>query len=165
MPPYRVTATMHNSTAARLRRLARTAEVFIDGDLFRAAFPMPQLNSGDQYCVEPAPFIAVKRTLLKLKRLEPGDIGVVAWRPFGDEAELCLPVDTHPLPVRPGNHPISPAMAEAFSGHIALQERQMHGFPLLAAFAPIRDSLDDVVGVVELFASLVPTRFRVNAFQ
>lgn len=165
MPRYRVKATMRRSTEERLRRLARAGEVFLDGDLFRAAFIMPETNTGDQYRVEPEPFIAIKRTLLKLKRLEHGDVGVVAWRPFGEQADLCLPVDTHPLPVRPGNHPISPAMAEAFNGRIAIQEREMHGFPLLAACAPIRDSLDDVVGVVELFASLVPDRFRVDAFH
>jgi 23S rRNA pseudouridine1911/1915/1917 synthase len=37
-----------------------------------------------------------------------------------------------------------------------------NGYPVLSVCAPIRDSLDDVVGVVEVFASLAPEKLRVR---
>ena len=74
-----------------------------------------------------------------------------------------MPVDTYPLSVRPGNHPITPAMAEAFGGRTAVQEREMRGVPVLSVCAPIRDSLNDVVGILEVFTSLAPERWTVSA--
>ena len=160
---HRVKPAVRRETEARLRRVARAAEVFVDGDAFREFVLKPELNTGDQYLVDHEKFIAVKQTLFKLKRLEPGDVGVVTWRRFGEEADNCLPIDSHPKAVRPGNHPISEAMARAFAGETAVQDLEFRGYPLLSVCAPIRDSLDDVVGVVEVFASLVPDRFKVDS--
>jgi hypothetical protein len=154
---------VRRETEARLRRIARAGEVFIDGEAFKKFVGLPELNTGDKYYVEHAEFINVKQTLFKLKRLEPGDVGVITWRKFGEEADNCLPCDSHPRAVRPGNHPISEAMAEAFAGGTAVQEIEFRGWPLLSVCAPIRDSLDDVVGVVEVFASLLPEEFTVNS--
>ncbi len=39
------------------------------------------------------------------------------------------------------------------------------GAPLLSVCAPIRDSLDDVVGIVEVFASLAPERATVDMLR
>jgi hypothetical protein len=125
----------------------------------------PKLNTGDDYRVDHEKFIVVKKALLRLKRLEPGDIGVLTWRRFGQEADITVPVDSHPCAVRPGNHPVTPAMAEAFAGRTAVQELDWRGCPLLSVCAPIRDSLDDVVGVVEVFASLAPERLRMDQLR
>ena len=162
MAKHRVKAGLRKQTEARLRRLARAGEVLVDGDDFKGIAMKPELNTGDDYCVDHGKFIRVKQMLLKLKRLEDGDIGVVAWRPFHNEADIIVPVDGHPLAVRPGNHPVSAAMAEALAGGVGVQELSMRGFPLLSVCAPIRDSLDDVVGIVEVFGSLVPDVFQVN---
>ena len=162
MTEHKVNPSIRKQTEARLRRIARIGEVFVDGDTFKDVVKKPEMNTGDEYCVNHAKHIAIKQTLLKLRRIEEGDIGVVAWRPFKDQADLTVPVDVHPLSVRPGNHPISPAMAEALAGRVGVQELSMRGFPLLSVCAPIRDSLDDVVGILEVYASLVPKVFRVN---
>jgi len=162
---HSIKPAVRRETEARLRRIARAAEVFVDGDAFREFVLKPELNTGDEYLVDHGKFIALKQALIKLKRLEPGDVGVIAWRRFKDQADLCLAVDSHPCAVRPGNHPISPAMAEAFAGRVAVQDLEFRGHPLLGVCAPIRDSLDEVVGVVEVFASLVPEKFRVNGLE
>jgi hypothetical protein len=161
----RVKPAVRRETEARLRRIARAAEVFVDGDAFREFVLKPEMNTGDEYLVDHAKFIALKQALMKLKRLESGDVGVITWRRFGDQADLCLGIDSHPCAVRPGNHPVSPAMAEAFAGRPAAQDLEMRGHPLLGVCAPIRDSLDDVVGVVEVFASLEPETFRVDGLD
>ncbi|MCG3181268.1 MAG: hypothetical protein BIFFINMI_03647 [Phycisphaerae bacterium] len=159
----RIKASVRKATEARLRRVAHAATVFIDGDDFVAVPVDPKLNTGDDYQVNHEPFIRVKRTLMKLKRLEAGDVGVTTWRPFGPgQAEQVVPVDIHPLAVRPGNHPIPPAMAEAFAGRTAVHEQAYQGHPMLSVCAPIRNSMEEVVGVVEVSASLEPERFKVD---
>jgi hypothetical protein len=162
MAKGRVKPAVRRETEARLRRIARAGEVFVDGEAFKNVVVDPALNTGDDYRVNHEEFIKVKQALIKLKRIEPGDVGVVSWRRFGEEADMVVPVDSHPLQVRPGNHPISEAMAEAFAGRTAVQDLEMRGHPLLSVCAPIRDSLDEVVGVVEVFGSLVPERFKVD---
>jgi len=161
----KVNAKLRRETEERLRRLARAATVLVDGDAFKAVPVDPDLNTGDDYRVDHEKFIAVKKTLLKLKRLEPGDVGVMTWRRFKDQADITVPVDSHPCAVRPGNHPVTQAMAEAFEGRVAVQELEWRGCPLLSVCAPIRDSLDDVVGVVEVFASLAPERLAVDMLR
>jgi hypothetical protein len=161
----KVPARFRAETEARLRRVARAGSVFIDGEAFKALVLDPDLNTGDDYRVDHEKFIAVKKTLLKLKRLEDGDVGVVTWRRFQDQADQVMPVDAHPCASRPGNHPVSPAMAEAFAGKVAVQELEFRGAPVLSVCAPIRDSLDDVVGALEVFASLVPEKLRVDLLR
>jgi len=162
MAKVRVKQSVRRDTEQRLRRVAHAATVFIDGDAFKAVPVDPDLNTGDDYRVDHGCFLDVKRALLKLKRLDDGDVGLTTWRPFKGEAEQVVPVDMHPRPVRPGNHPITPAMADAFEGRTAVQEFELHGCPILSVCAPIRDSMEDVVGVVEVFGSLAPDRFRVD---
>jgi hypothetical protein len=165
----KVSAKFRAETEERLRRAARAGAVFIDGEAFKALVIDPSLNTGDDYRVDHEKFIAVKKALLKLKRLEDGDLGVVTWRRFPpgsqDQADQVMPVDAHPCASRPGNHPISPAMAEAFAGNVAVQQLEFRGAPVLSVCAPIRDSLDDVVGVVEVFASLAPEKLRVDVLR
>jgi hypothetical protein len=170
MAKVKVSAKVRAETEERLRRLARAGEVFIDGEAFKAILPNPALNSGDDYCVDEARFIPVKQALFKLKRLEPGDCSAQAWRRFrfkdkeGVEkaaAAVVVPVDPHPKDVK-GAHPVSPAMEEAFQGRVGVEELEFRGAPLLSVYAPIRDSFEDVVGVVEVFGSLAPEKTRVD---
>jgi len=159
----KVKASVRRQTEERLRRLARAATVLIDGEAFAGIPLRPELNTGDDYAVDHEKFLTVKRTLLKLKRLEDGDLGVTTWRRWADgQMEQVCPVDVNPLAVRPGNHPMSPAVAAAFDGNVGVQELQMRGQPILSVTAPIRDSMEDVVGVVELCASLAPQRFQMD---
>lgn len=159
----KVKKSVRRATEERLRRLARAGAVLIDGETFKGIPLNPELNTGDDYAVDHDKFLAVKKVLLKLKRLEDGDVGVTTWRPWpGGQMEQVCPVDVHPLPVRPGNHPLTPAVADAFQGRLAVQELQLRGYPVLSACAPITDSMSDVVGVVEVFASLAPDRFKVD---
>jgi hypothetical protein len=205
---------------ARLRRIARAAEVFMDGDDFRQVAFDPDLGevrTGEpdpQYYVDHARFVGLKRTLLRLRRLEPGPCSAAAWRPFrqgradlerelaaldervrklsatvspanrsGVEARLrefgaarerlqariegrlveeparvVILIDVHPVPARPGIRPAGPAMSAAFAGGTAAQEFELNGRPGLSVFAPIRDSLGDVVGAAEVYAPLVPEK-------
>jgi hypothetical protein len=169
----RVSAKTRAEVEARLRRLARAGEVFIDGEACKAILPNPALSGGDDYCVEEKNFIPVKQTLFRLKRLEPGDSSAQTWRRFRfkdkdgsekDAAVVVVPIDAHPKEVK-GVHPVSPAMEEAFAGRLGVEEQEFRGMPILSVYAPIRDSFEDVVGVVEVFGSLVPDRFCVDTLK
>lgn len=162
----RIKAPVRRETEQRLRRLARAATVLIDGEAFKNIALRPELNTGDDYAVNHANFLTVKQMLMKIKRLEDGDIGVTSWRKWKDtEMEQVCPVDLYALSVRPGNHPMTPAVAAAFNGETTIHEISMHATPIMSICAPIRDSMDDVVGVVELFASLAPDRVRVGLIE
>jgi hypothetical protein len=162
----RIRASVRRETEQRLRRLAHAATVLIDGEAFRRIPLRPELNTGDDYAVDHASFLAVKQMLMKLKRLEDGDVAITSWRKWKDtEMEQVCPVDLHHLQVRPGNHPISQAHAAAFNGETACYAFELRGEPALAVCAPIRDSMDDVAGVVEIFASLAPERMRAGLLE
>ena len=154
---------MRKFTEERLRRIARAGEVFIDGEAFKGVPVDPGLYRGDDYRVDHEKFITVKRALFKLKRLESGDVGVMTWRKFESDAVLTVVVDLDPTrtPV-PGRHPVTPALAAAFEGRTEVQPLTINGVPVLSVCAPIRDSLDDVVGALEVFASLEPERYQAD---
>lgn len=162
----KVKASVRRETEQRLRRLARAATVLLDGEAFQGIPLDPGLNTGDDYAVNHENFLTIKKMLMKLKRLEDGDLGATTWRKWKDgEMEQVCPVDSYFMAVRPGNHPMTPAAAAAFAGETAIHEFNFLGVPVLSVCAPIRDSLDDVVGVVELFASLAPERSRVGLLE
>ncbi len=164
MAAMRISAKVKKEAEARLKRLARTAEIFLDGDVFKRVVGNPDVNTGDDYRVEDDEFIAVKKALLKLKRLEDGDASAQAWRRFEDGAAVVVPVDPHPKGVK-AKHPVDPALEEAFAGRVGMAELEFRGVPLLSVCAPIRDSLEDVVGVVEVFGSLAPDRLQVDSLR
>jgi hypothetical protein len=74
-----------------------------------------------------------------------------------------MPMDRHPKGVK-GLHPITLAMGEAFAGGTAIEEQEM-GVPFLSVYAPIRDSQEDVVGVVEVYGSLAPDKLKVDTLD
>ena len=170
MAKVRVSAKTRREVEARLRRIARAGEVFLDGEAFKSVLPDPAINTGDDYRVDDEKFVALKRTLFKLKRLEEGDCSAQAWRRFEDPKEgrpgatLVVPVDPHPRGVK-GVYPVSPALAEAFAGRVGVEELEFRGVPILSVAAPIRDSLEDVVGAIEVFGSLAPDRLRVDSLR
>jgi hypothetical protein len=163
MAKIRVSAKARKEIEARLRRLAHAAEVFIDGDVFKQIVVDPELYTGDDYRVDDDRFIEVKKTLFKLKRISDCDASLQLWQKCQDGAAIVMPMDRHPKGVK-GLHPITLAMGEAFAGSTAIEEQEM-GVPFLSVYAPIRDSLEDVVGVVEVYGSLAPDKLKVDTLD
>lgn len=170
MAKVRVSVKTRREVEARLRRIARAGEVFLDGEALRELFPDPSINTGDDYRVDDERFITLKKALFKLKRLDEGDCSAQVWRRFENPktgepgATLAVPVDPHPHEVK-GVHPVSEAMDAAFGGGTGVEEQIFRGVPILSVYAPVRDSFEDVVGVVEVFASLAPDRLRVDTLD
>ena len=86
MAKIRVTVKTRRETEARLARIAHAGEVFLDGEALRELFPDPAINTGDDYRVDDDKFVALKRTLFKLKRLDEGDVSAQVWRCLASSA-------------------------------------------------------------------------------
>jgi hypothetical protein len=164
MAKVRVSAKARKEIEAQLRKLAYAAEVFIDGDVFKQIVVDPELYTGDDYRVDDDRFVEVKKTLFKLKRISEGDASLKLWHKCQDGAAIVMPMDRHPKGVKQ-LHPITLAMGEAFAGGTAIEEQEMDGVPILSVYAPVRDSMDDVVGIVEVYGSLAPDKLKVDTLQ
>jgi hypothetical protein len=170
----RVSKSFRRATRDRLLRVAHAGTVFLDGEAFRQAFFDPKQGAvcaeepdreDPQYHVDHGKFIALKKTLFKLKRLEFGPTALMTWRPYlDDQVVVAVAMDLHPVMVRPGTQPINQAMRRALAGETVEQEYQFRARPVLSVLAPIRDSFEDVVGVLEVYAPLVPEKKEGHIF-
>jgi len=163
MAKIRVSAKVRKEIEAQLRRLAHAAQVFIDGDVFKQIVVDPELYTGDDYRVDDDRFVEVKKMLFKLKRISECDASLQLMQKCQDGVAVVMPMDRHPKMVK-GLHPITLAMGEAFVGNVAVEEQEM-GVPILSVYAPIRDSLEDVVGIVEVYGSLAPDKMKVDTLD
>jgi hypothetical protein len=145
--------------------VARIASVMVDGNVCRRIVtpraleymfkndPHDQWAAGDNYEVNDAAFIAVKKTLIRLSHLAP----------FPCDVNLWMPIAGHPdkvrIVIRNANElsqfwpwgaiyqDMIPPMKEVIeSGHrVTVTEKP--GW--ISVLAPVYDSLGDVVGLVE----------------
>jgi hypothetical protein len=145
---------------ARLLELARVSLALLEGDAVReCVLPTSRIEiSGDDYAYDVDLCNAVRRALLRLERLSDLEPQSAVWRLRPDrpgEADLVLAGQTYtsqfsgwdkfPIPI-PG------AMARAFAGEPG--SAWCDDGRWLSVFTPIRDSLDDVVGVLEFCVAL-----------
>ncbi len=162
-----ISKSLRKATRDRLKRVAHAGTVFLDGEAFRETFFDPKQGAvcaeepdreDPQYHVDHGKFITIKKTLFKLKRLESEPVALMTWRPFlDDRVKIAIAMDVHPVSVvRPGTQPINDAMRRALGGETVEQEYEFRDRPVLSLLTPIRDSFEDVVGVLEVYAPLVP---------
>jgi hypothetical protein len=151
--------------ARELEAVARTASVMVDGDLCRrivtpraldAMFkndPRDPWVAGDNYEVNDAAFIAVKKTLIRLSRLAS----------FPCDVNLWMPVEGHPdkirIVIRNGNEmsqfwpwgalyqDMIPQMKQVLESGRRVTVTEKPGW--VSVLAPVYDSLGDAVGLVE----------------
>jgi hypothetical protein len=164
----KIDKSFRRTVEEHLRRIAGVGSIFLDGDAFSQAFFDPKQgvvcaeepeHDDPQYHVDHEKFIALKKTLFKLQRLEAAPTALMTWRPYlGDQVIIAIAMDLHPVMVRPGTQAINESMRRALQGETVLQEFEFRGFPVLSVLTPIRDSLEDVVGVLEVYAPLVPEK-------
>jgi len=153
-------AARRAAVEARLLELARVALALLDVDAVRdCILPAARVEiSPDDFGYDIDLCNTVRRSLLRLERLSDLAPEVAIWRLRPDKpglADLVLAGTeyTHQFsgwekfPI-----PIPPAMQTAFEGRPA-SVSSADGRSL-SVFAPLRDSLDDVVAVLELYTAL-----------
>jgi len=165
---------------ARLKHVAHVGEIFIDGDACEAALrpAARDWTDGDDIDYDFDVGAPIKRTLLRLERVEPFPYCAILWRRRPDDAtkaEVLLagragsPYGRGPTPMPPplrkalvdgkmavGRIPRSKykAMLGRLYGHVWMVDFDSlarSGRPnVISVFAPIRNSNDEIVAALEL---------------
>jgi hypothetical protein len=157
---------------AELIRLAEIAAGLLDGDeiahiiepraMHHIAHPDTKYRflSADYYDVDHERFLRTKKLLLRIERLARVPVDGSIWVPVPDREAVTLAVQngTHHRYYEFGSAQMAtPAeMREVFQTGRLVDAPSRPGDPLVTVLAPVRDSLGDVVAVVELTASLDP---------
>lgn len=156
----------------QLDEVARIASVMVDGDLAkrimtpRAAewllkkHPKDPWFGADNFDVEHEPYIRTKKTLIRLARLAPFPCDVNLWMP--------VPADPPRIQVLIRNvnemsqfwqwgemhQPLEPEMRKALASGERVLVKRRPGW--ISVLAPVRDSMDDIVGLVEVVTQQRP---------
>jgi hypothetical protein len=158
--------------ARELDGVARVAAVMVDGDACRRIQtkrsqehmlredPRDRWAASDNYDVHHEPFIQTKKTLLRLARLCSNPCDVNLWMPVAGEASQIQIV------IRTTNEmsqfwrwgALSQKMFPEMEKVLAKGERvTVAARPgMVSALAPVRDSLGDIVGLVEVVSQATP---------
>ncbi|MHC4915549.1 MAG: hypothetical protein ACYTGB_08655 [Planctomycetota bacterium] len=148
-----------------LRETARIAAAMVDGDVLKRVIseramhhlknPDPKFRhmAGDYYDVDHASFLLAKKTLLRLQRLVDFPCDSSLWQVVpGKEDHVTLVVQNGSLhryyQWAESTHEMPAEMRECVSGGevtVAPEDGDR-----ITVLAPVRDSLGDVVGLVEL---------------
>jgi len=154
---------------AGLKELARIASVMVDGDeagriisersLKYIANPNPahRFMTGDYFDVDHATFLRMKKTLKRLERLAEFPVSTALWMLVkGKEnlATMAVQVGNLNRYWQWGTHQLEMKgeVAECARTGQVMTAPAAEGDELLTALAPVRDSLGDVVGMVEFTA-------------
>ena len=155
-----------------LVRIARVATVMVDGDVCQRIVtpraltsmlhpdPRDHFSSGDNYDVDDASFIAIKKTLMRLAILAHEPVDMNLWMPLPANPPRIQIVIRNRYEMSQFwewgalDQPSIPAMRTVLDSGRPVTVKQKPGF--VSVLAPIRNSLGDVVGLVEAVARLQP---------
>jgi hypothetical protein len=155
----------------QLREVARVATAMLDGDQCRrivspksiqemfAESPRDKFAASDNYTVDHEAFIQVKKTLIRLSTLASTPCDVNLWMPLPKEGKIHIVIrnvnemsqfwtwgalfqDMHP------------AMKSVLSNGRPQLVQEKPG--MISILAPVRDSLGDIAGLVEVVARTRP---------
>jgi hypothetical protein len=161
-------AAADREVARELDDVARIASVMVDGDACRRIVtpraleymfkndPRDQWVAGDNYEVNDAAFIAVKKTLLRLSHLAPFPCDVNLWMPIAGHPDKVRIVirNTNELsqfwPWGALYQDMIPEMRQVLETGRRVTVADKPGW--VSVLAPVYDSLGDIVGLVEAVA-------------
>lgn len=155
---------------AELDAIARTASIMVDGDLcqriltpraleFMLRNPSPdRWADADNYDVNDAAFLATKKTLMRLALLADYPVDVNLWMPI-QPGTVHIVIRNHYemsqfWPWGKLNQPAPPQMVDVLKTGRRVIVREKAGFT--SVLAPVRNSLDEIVGLVEVVTKMPP---------
>lgn len=154
-----------------LVRLAEIASVLLDGEevariitddaMHYVVHPRPEhpFLAGDHYDVDHDLFLRTKKLLLRIARLSKLDVGMTVLVPVPEISSLTVALHngTHFRYYREFGQlslPATPQLSEVLDSGQIVSIGPDDSLPLATAIGPIRDSLGDVVGVIEMTATV-----------
>ncbi len=151
---------------ADLTFVAEAATAMVDGEMVkqiqtaRSAASMVKKDprdpwaASDNYDVNHAPFVAVKKTLIRLARLCPGPCDLNLWMPVPGMASRVHVVIRNVHEISQFwtwgalTQEMFPEMARVLATGERVTVRKRAG--MVSVLTPVRDSLDEIVGLVEV---------------
>ncbi|MGA7709081.1 MAG: hypothetical protein WCD77_14910 [Acidobacteriaceae bacterium] len=150
-----------------LQEIARVATVMIDGDVCQHIVtqralqhmlhsdPRDEFQAGDNYDVHDAPFIQTKKTLMRLATLAPYPVDVNLWMPVPTTQDIQVVIrnknDLSQFWNGELDQAMPPEMREVLQTGKTLTVQKAPG--MISVLAPVRNSLNEIVGLVEVVAS------------
>lgn len=154
-----------------LQEIARVASVMVDGDICQHIVtpramehmlhpdPRDKWSGGDNYDVNDANFIRVKKTLMRLALLAPYPVDVNLWMPMPTKQPRIQAVirnhyDLSQFSDGELDQAMPPEMQTVLeTGRTLTVQKQPE---MISILAPVRNSLGQIVGLVEVVSSTVP---------
>jgi hypothetical protein len=117
--------------------------------------PRDEWQAGDNYDVHAAPFIQTKKTLIRLATLAPYPVDVNLWMPVPTTQNIQVVIrnkyDLSQFWNGELNQAMPPRMREVLQTGKTLTVQKTPG--MISVLAPVRNSLNEIVGLVEVVAS------------
>lgn len=155
-----------------LDEIARVASVMVDGDvcqrivtqralerIFRKD-PRDQWAASDNYDVNDDAFIQTKKTLIRLAHLAPYPVDVNLWMPLDSKPPQIHIVIRNRYEMSQFwewgklTQPMFPQMQSVLDTGRRITVEQKAGY--VSVLAPVRNSLGDIVGLVEVVSRMQP---------
>jgi hypothetical protein len=150
-----------------LQEIARVATAMIDGDVCQHIVteralqhmlhsdPRDEWQAGDNYDVNDVPFIRTKKTLIRLAMLAHYPVDVNLWMPVPTTQDIQVVIrnkyDLSQFWNGDLDQPMPPEMHEVLQTGKTLTVQKTPG--MISVLAPVRNSLNEIVGLVEVVAS------------
>jgi hypothetical protein len=150
-----------------LREIARVATIMIDGDVCQRIVtpralahmlhpdPRDKWQAGDNYDVDDAAFIQTKKTLIRLAMMAPYPVDVNLWMPVPTRQNIQLAIrnkyDLSQFWKGELQQAMPPEMQEVLKTGETSTIQKMPG--MISVLAPVRNSLGQIVGLVEVVSS------------
>jgi hypothetical protein len=164
------TAVSSDTQQRDLQEIARVATVMIDGDVCQHIVtqralqhmlhsdPRDKWQAGDNYDVHNAPFIQTKKTLIRLAMLAPYPVDVNLWMPVPSTQDIQVVIrnkyNLSPFWNGELEQAMPPEMHEVLQTGKTLTVQKTPG--MISVLAPVRNSLNQIVGLVEVASSAAP---------
>ncbi len=155
-----------------LDQIARVATVMVDGDVCQRILtpralqhilqkdPRDEWAAGDNYDVDDRAFIATKKTLMRLAQLANYPVDVNLWMPIPGAPERIHIVIRNRYEMSQFwqwgdlTQPMPPLMRSVLQDGKRVAVEQKPGY--VSILAPVRNSLNDIVGLVEVVSEISP---------
>lgn len=168
-----VLSARDKSTLARdLDAIAKAATVMVDGDVCQRIVTPRAMDymlsnpsqdkwaAADNYDVDPPSFVTTKKTLMRLALLADYPVDVNLWMPLKPDQSVIHIVIRNKYEMsqfwpwgKLTQEPI-PAMLEVLKTGRRITVTEKPGF--VSVLAPVRNSLSDIVGLVEVVSRVEP---------
>lgn len=155
-----------------LDQIAKVATIMVDGDVCQRILtpralqhilqkdPRDPWAAADNYDVDDAAFITTKKTLMRLAQLVDYPVDVNLWMPVDGAPDRIHVVIRNRYEMSQFwkwgdlTQPMPPLMRRVLEGgkRIAVEQKPEY----VSVLAPVRNSLNDIVGVVEVVSEVSP---------